>query len=68
MGLLEQIQGNDLHHVDHAVVATNLFQLVEIVEDGVLRLVDLEHLRVGREERPHQVLRRNHALKVWLLL
>jgi len=51
--LLEQFKCDNLHYVNHAIVAPDLLDLVEVVENSVLCLVDLEKARVGHKERPH---------------
>lgn len=66
--LLQEVQRHDLHHVNHAIVTPKLFDLVQVVQDGVLGLVHLEDARVRREERPHQVLRRNDSITTRSLL
>ena len=68
MCLFEQIESHDLHHVNHAVIAPDLLLLVQIVQNRVLSLIDVKHLRIGREQCSHKIFGRNHTpLKVSFL-
>ena len=42
--LLEQIKRDDLYHVYHSVAATDLLQLVKIVQYRVLGLIHFEDM------------------------
>ena len=57
MGLSKKVHGDDLDHVDHLVVGTDLFELVQIVEQCVLCLVNLKHVCIGHEQGPDKALR-----------
>ena len=68
MCLLKKIKSDNLHHVNHSIVTTDLLQLVQIVQDRMLRMVNLKHLRVCHKQGPHQILGWYHALIAWSLL
>ena len=51
-----------MNHVEHLVVPADLFELVEVVEESVLRLVHLEDIRVGTEQDVEELSRRNDRI------